>query len=425
MQRSPHDEGITWTGQEPLSRLIARRLRDNPLDAVRRVAGDIGPRPATSLTEAQTAAYFDGRLRRAGMSVGIDTFGAPVSDGWDATIIAVCMLGCIAFYPWLPLVSLGLALCCLIVSGWGVWRPYSPLLGKRSISQNVIGTRSNRQSPPWRVVLLAPLDSPRVVPPMLQAVAQGYRKPFGMLVASLALLCIVIVGMVVQQSAWWYVLLLPAAYVLVLVASDWIMMRMPASPGAVNHAGALAVLLSSVEALTHVDQVELWGVGLGATRSRAGIDDLLRRYPFEPERALFIGLEGIGSNTLTFLTRERLFREQAADQLLVDAALATDAADSRIDAEPRAYKGIPTIGGWLAYRGWRTLTITCRNPDNRAPHSASADDTPDVVENDILERAVRLVVGVVNHIDQAAIRSAEAPATPPALSLPQEQNSAH
>src|SRR5689334_17960087 len=71
-----------------------RRLREHPLDAVNRITGEIGPRRATSLAEAQAAAYLDGRLRRAGLRVSIDPFRAPGGAGADGALLALlAMIG--------------------------------------------------------------------------------------------------------------------------------------------------------------------------------------------------------------------------------------------------------------------------------------------------------------------------------------------
>src|SRR5437899_8558299 len=75
-----------------------RRLREDPLDAVSRIAGEIGPRGATSLGEARAAAYLDGRLRRAGLRVSADSFRAPRSAGADGPLLALPALLSVVLY---------------------------------------------------------------------------------------------------------------------------------------------------------------------------------------------------------------------------------------------------------------------------------------------------------------------------------------
>ena len=79
--------GASEAGLQPGS--LLRRLREEPRDAINRIAGEIGARRATSLGEAQAAAYLDGRLRRAGLRVSAEGFRAPAGIGWDGVALAL------------------------------------------------------------------------------------------------------------------------------------------------------------------------------------------------------------------------------------------------------------------------------------------------------------------------------------------------
>src|SRR5918911_1400757 len=152
-----------WPCQDNGVRQFMRRLREEPLDAVSRIAGEIGPRRATSLAEAQAAAYLDGRLRRAGLRASADPFRAPSSIGADGLLIALLALVSVALYYWLPLPSLFMALWSLVIAVVALVQPGMPLVARRRPSQNVVATRATAQSPRWRVVLLAALDSPPAI----------------------------------------------------------------------------------------------------------------------------------------------------------------------------------------------------------------------------------------------------------------------
>src|SRR5690242_8591945 len=108
-----------------------RRLREDPLDAVGHIAGEIGPRRPTSLGEAQAAAYLDGRLRRAGLRVSADAFRAPRSAGFDGPLLALPALVSVLLYYRLPLPSLFLALWGLAIAAVALWRPSAALLVRR------------------------------------------------------------------------------------------------------------------------------------------------------------------------------------------------------------------------------------------------------------------------------------------------------
>jgi hypothetical protein len=385
-----------------------RRLREDPLDAVSRIAGEIGPRRATSLAEAQAAAYLDGRLRRAGLRVSADPFRAPRSSGADGALLALPALISVVLYYRLPLPSLFLTLWGLAIAVTLLLRPDIVLLARRRPSQNVIATRATSNAPRWRVVLLAPLDSPPVIGRLARLLGDDIRPRIGRAVAYglLAIFAtLALFGPLEVRRIWWYAQFLPTAFLLLLAILQLWMLRAPATPGAVSHAGALAVLLASAEELTTLEQTELWAVALGATSAGAGLADFLQRYPFDREMTLFVGIEGIGAGDLSYVTREGVLRERPADPLLLQLVAAADAADPLINAEPRPYHRERTIARRLVRTGRRALTITCLGADGEPPYRGSQHDTVEVIEAQTLERAMRLVVGLVRKIDATAEES--------------------
>jgi hypothetical protein len=255
------------------------------------------------------------------------------------------------------------------------------------------------------VVLLAPLDSPPAMGRLARLLVDDVRPQLGRvaaygLLALLALLALPSNLSFEVRRALWLAQFVPTAYLLLLAALELWLLRAPATPGAVSHAGALAVLLTSAEELSVLERTELWAVALGATSSGAGLADFLRRYPFDRE-TLFVELAGIGAGNLSYVTREGVLRERPADARLLQLAAAADAADPLIDAEPRAYRRERTIAARLLRAGRRALTITCLGTDGETPYRGSLDDTPAVVDGPTLDRAMRLVAGLVRQIDTA------------------------
>src|SRR5262245_45341582 len=299
-----------------------RRLREDPLDATGRIAGEIGPRRPTSLGEARAAAYLDGRLRRAGLRVSADPFHAPRSAGADGPLLTLPALVSVALYYRLPLPSLALALLGLGLAVAQLWWFDLVMLARKRPSQNVIATRASSSAPRRRVVLLAPLDSPPAMGRLVRLLADDVRPQVGRvaaygLLALLALLALPSNLSFEVRRALWFAQFVPMAYVLLLAGVELWLLRAPATPGAVSHAGALAVLLTSAEELSALERTELWAVALGATRSGAGLADFLRRYPFDREMTLFIEIAGIGAGNLSYVTREGVLRERPADARLL------------------------------------------------------------------------------------------------------------
>jgi hypothetical protein len=382
---------------------LLRRLREDPVEAVNRLAGDIGARAATSLGEAQAAAYLDGRMRRAGLRVSADAFRAAAGPGWDGVILALLAIVSVALYYWLPLASVALALANLAIAVVGLARPGVPLLGRRRASQNVVATRALTTTPRQRVVLLAPLDSPPASGRLTRVLSTGLRPAIGRglacaLIGLLAAAALPALPLGVRRALW-LAQALPAAYLLLLAGLDLWAMRARATQGAVNHAGALAVLLASADDLNALQQTELWAVGLGASSSGAGMADLLRRYPFDRDTTLFIGIESIGAGRLSYVTREGMLPQHAADSELLRLVAATDTADPLIDAEPRAYRAEPTLAHPLHRSSRRALTIAGLDADGYPALRGNPSDTPEQIEPQLLGRAIRLVVGLVKQID--------------------------
>jgi hypothetical protein len=259
------------------------------------------------------------------------------------------------------------------------------------------------------VVLLAPLDSPPAMEKLVRLLADDVRAPVGRIAAFGLLVLFAILAMSTSEPleirrAWWYAQFVPTGYLLLLALLEVRMFRLPATPGAVSHGGALAVLLASAEELSALQRTELWAVALGATSSGAGLEDFLRRYPFDREMTLFIGIESIGAGALSYVTREGAPRMRPADPWLLQLADAADAADPLIDAEPRPYRRELTISGRLLRAGQRALTIACLGTDGTPPYYGSPGDTPAVIDDQVLDRAMRLVVGLVRQIDTATER---------------------
>jgi hypothetical protein len=407
--RPSNQSALPEAGVEPGS--LLRRLREDPVEAVNRLAGDIGARAATSLGEAQAAAYLDGRMRRAGLRVSADAFRAPAGPGWDGVVLALLAIAGVGIYYWLPLPALALALVNLAIAAVGLARPGAPLLGRRRASQNVVATRALTTTPHQRVVLLAPLDSPPVSARLARMLGTGMRPAIGrgvacVLIALLAAAALPDLPLGVRRAVW-LAQALPAAYLALLASLDLWAARARTTLGAINHAGALAVLLTSADDLNALQHTELWAVGLGATSSSAGMADLLRRYPFDRDTTLFIGIESIGSGRLSYVTREGQLPQYTADAELLRLVAATDAADPLIDAEPRAYRAEPTLARPLHRTGRRALTIAGLDAEGYPALRGSASDTPEQSEPQLLDRAIRLVVGLVKQIDSDSMQNAK------------------
>jgi hypothetical protein len=380
--------------------IMNRTRRDESLDVVHHLMVGIGPRSATSLAEAQAAAYIDGRLRRAGMRVSAEAFTAPASLGWIYPLLAILGALTALLSVWLPLLALLLALLGLaLVFGDGGLISL-PTLAPRGESQNVVGTRASEKEERWRVVLLAPLDSP---------LHQGWLTHFrgarrtaviGRIIAFILLTILSGLQLLEPQDSFsLYGQALPVTYLLLTQIPDAFRTRSSAKAEMPGGAGALAAMLTAAERLGTLRQVQLWAVALGATATgNSGLRNFLERYPFPKETTFFITLEMIAQGQLTYISREGvLLRQYTADPLLMQLAAYADASDTRIDAEPRSYNAAPTLATLLHAQGYRALTMLTTATFIR-PALRNSDTT--AVDQQTIDRAAQLVEEIVKRLDE-------------------------
>jgi hypothetical protein len=355
-----------------------------------------GGRAPGSVAEAQAAAEVNGRLRRAGLQVVTEPFRyLPQRDPHAPWLgLAAVALSLLALREPLPsaLALIGLLLADAVLLRWPLRQPLRE-------SQNVIGTRAARGARRWRLILLAPLDSPPQLSPFgraFAAPAASERPRRLMLLATLALLAL----LAALAGPVWAYLALPLAALLGLAAvATLLRVRAPASPGALSYATSAAALVAAAEQLRELRQVELWVAAVGATTADdSGTRDFFARYPFEPDQTLLLGIEGVGAGRLTCVTREGARGQARADALLLRLAASADAAAPAIDMEPRPYHAAPTLLTPLLRR-WRGLTIATLDLRGRVPLRSSARDTLDQVDQQLLDRTLRLVVGIARQLD--------------------------
>ncbi|PDW02538.1 hypothetical protein [Candidatus Viridilinea mediisalina] len=275
-----------------------RRDQSRELAALIGMLGEqVRPRMAGSPAEATMAALINGRLRRYGMGVATYPLRVVTKPGWGYRLLG--LLGCSAFglSPLLPWPSLCLAL--LVLLGFGLTLPP---LGRRAASQTIMGVRAIEgaaglapRSPRWRLVVLAPLDSP-LTWQGFQAIAGPSR---GAALGRLAVGCLVCLGplaALLLPGGWW-LLGLPGA-----LGCAWLLLATLQQPTAALPDGslpALAALLTLAQRSQRLQQVELWLGAVGATSSDPrGMTLILSHLPFDHSQTLFIALEQLAGAQL-------------------------------------------------------------------------------------------------------------------------------
>jgi hypothetical protein len=379
----------------------------DPLETIRHLVSSIGARPATSLEEAQAAAYVDGQLRRVGMRVSADTFPAPIHSNPVYPLIALAGLLIGLLTGLVPLPSLLLAVWLLVLVAFNMLvapLPLPPLVS--SSSQNIVGTRASEQRPQWRVILLGPLDSHPAEGGKEQLTRWQRAAAVSYLAACTLLVLLAALTLATAWRGWWYGQIVP---VIVLVAALFPLQTRGTS--LVGSSTALAVMLKVAERLTALRSVELWVVALGATTtSDSGLRNLLARYPFSSADTLFLIIEKLESEHLAYAKKQGTLRQYAPDALLV-RLLREHSAETAANPLPScSYPAATALALPLHIRGYRAMSLlTCTdNPaataeklkesvaSLRAMSSGVATFTPQM-----LEQATETIVGMVRRLDDA------------------------
>ncbi len=325
-------------------------LRDEALTIISHLA-EIGSRRASSPQEATAAAFINGRLRRAGM--GVTTHALAVSPRRRRLYAAVAAAGIIAALTaiFLPLPALTLALAATIILSLDAARGPLAQIGPRHASQSIVGTQAITggaglapRSPRWRVVILAPLDSPTVATGL--SILAGPARPAALARSfSLALVVLVALAELLSPHRGWVLFVVPAAILLTLQLAA--ALRGPQPAACDGNLGALATLVLAAQRLRTLDHVEIWAAAVGAiSLDPGGIDELLRIYPFEPARTLIITLEQFNGEHLYYRINRRRGHQEIINLTNPTLAISADGR-SRTEGvaliEPLRRSGMQTV----------------------------------------------------------------------------------
>jgi hypothetical protein len=210
-------------------------------------------------------------------------------------------------------------------------------------------------------------------------------------------------------SAWvWPASLLPAAYALGMLVTLLRDERTPFSPGAHDNAASVAVALETARGLARrpleTTEVRLAFTGAEET-DHAGLYALLRDDPEALREAAFIGLEGLGSGCLAYLTRQGLCDHVRPDPGLLAVVETVAARRPDLMAGPREMTEEDEVTT-LIRRGRRAICLAGCDPlTETLPRWHRSDDTADSVSLEFLQRAAGFVRAVLDELDGAERRA--------------------
>lgn len=388
------------------------------LSDVQVLADEIGPRGTGTTAEEAAAEFVAARLAALGLPVERQTFRAVASQNAFPLAIDLLALLAVAIYSLGGTLGRWLGAGLALVTAPLLWQtirtsnsPLRPLLPKVT-SRNVLARIQPRDETRQHAVLLAHLDTNRCRIAW-QSSAVRFVEPLTYLTLAIlgALGLLTLAGALLggPQGVWW-ASLLPAGYVVGMIITLWKDERTPYTPGAHDNAASVAVALEAGARLAALPLscTQVWLAFTGAEETdHTGLYALLGRHGSVLREAAFIGLEGLGSGDLVYLTRQGVCAHYTPDTDLL--ALARDVATRRPEL---VVQGAQMTGedevGTLRRFGYRAICLAGLDPaSGTLPHWHRPDDTPETVSSEFMERAADLVMALLESMDNRMLSAQE------------------
>jgi hypothetical protein len=328
-------------------------------------------------------------------------------------------IGAAWFYPLAGLIgATAFALLALLEA---TNRPIVSRIFRLDSSQNVVGLIPhqppegvNGDNPLRRVVLITPIDSPRLG--WLDS-ASMQRMIRGLTIVTL--FCIMLIPLLLAvwlflDDAVWLILAVVAG-VVIFLALVFVMQRDLAGRAVsgrnTNSSGIAAALTIADELRRHPPQaIETLLVFTGASQAGSvGMTNFLTENQFNPETTYFLSLQSVGRGPICFTRAEGPILPLQSSPGLVHIAGDIALSHPQRLMRPIVHSGIPTEQYAALIRGYQAMTIM-GHPDPKestAPPEAIANDAIDPEE---IESACLLANGIIRRLDQEALSSQIPPA---------------
>lgn len=387
------------------------------LSHARVLAAEIGPRGTGTPGEKAAADYVVEQLTALGLQVERHSFQAVASQ--NAFPLAICAVALLAvtLYPLGGAFGRWIAATLAASSAPLLWHTIrtsdSPLrfFLPKVTSRNVVARIESVGELQQRVVILAHLDTNRCRLAWQSSASRSLEPLTYLTLTTFASLGALYLLGALLPGSWsgsfridraWLVSLLPTVYVVGMVITLLKDDRTPFSSGAHDNAASVAVALEIGARLLArpLKRTQVWLAFTGAEETdHAGLYTLLHRYKSTLRSAAFIGLEGLGSGALVYLTRQGLCAHHRPDAGLQALAAGVAAARPELGARAAEMTGEDEVGT-LRRTGYRALCIAGLDPATRTlPHWHRSDDTVDTLSLEFMERAASFVLALVERLD--------------------------
>lgn len=300
------------------------------LSDVQVLAGRIGSRGTGTPGEAAAAEFVAGRLAALNLVLERHSFQAVSTQNSFPAASDLLALLAVVIYP-LNATARWIAAGMALASAPLLWRAIRtsdnalrPLMPKVT-SQNVVARVEPSGETRSRAVVLAHLDTNRCRMAWQSSMVR-YLEPLTCLTLGVlaSIGALYLAGALLGGLQWvWWLSLLPAAYVVGTLVTLWQDDRAPFTHGANDNASSVAVALQIAALLAKQPpaHTQVWLAFTGAEETdHEGLRTLLRLHGPELHQAAFIGLEGVGSGEIVFLTRQGIVDHYRPDPGLLTLA---------------------------------------------------------------------------------------------------------
>lgn len=228
------------------------------MEHVRELADVIGPRPATTDTEAEAADYIQSVFEARGLEVERQEFDCPRTYSWTFVVYHLVTIGAAVVSRWSGPVALVLAVASAVVLWLDLDTRFSvSRFLPKGPSQNIIARhipRARRGERTRRIVIVAHYDSTKASLAFSPGMVKNFNLSFALMkYTTFATPLVIAFGMLPFAKGWrpwtWYAALAASAYlVFPLLINVHRELFMHATDGANDNASGVAAMLGVMEA---------------------------------------------------------------------------------------------------------------------------------------------------------------------------------
>jgi len=375
-----------------------------------------GPRLPGTAAEAKTARFLAQALREYCDEVVIDEHRfSPRSFDWGATFHLMIYLVALVAYVIVPPMSLALVLLSISIfflsrlKGYEILEQFFP----QEKTQNVVGKIKSRGQPRQVLILSAHHDSAYYMPFLEKRSRKIFLPVFFFILLAHGILFIAAGVRMVASPFPVFGSLSGYLYGIAVVAGilffifRLFLFKNVAVLGANDNLASVGVLVAAARycAANRPGHIECWFVSFGAEEvGLRGSKRFTRKHWHELEKSMVINLEMVGAGTLMVVAGERMAGARHSPvvvSLIVDAAKACG-------IEMSTFVGIfgETDASSFSRMGIQAATIAAFGEDGVPPNWHLLTDTPENIDEDHLQNALRVCLKCIHLLDHPEEHSA-------------------